>query len=108
MADDADQGKVLNPAPVFKPWSSKFWMTLQELYRKLAPKGEPLLITPETLAAAEVDGAGGGWSIYSNNCSSASSASGEIMGWPWLLKAPRTMSFLTPKKPASMPSRKAN
>jgi len=40
-------------------------LILQELDRKLAPKGEPLLITPEILASAEVDGAGGGWSVPS-------------------------------------------
>jgi hypothetical protein len=40
-------------------------LILQELDRKLGPKGEPLLITPETLASAEIDGAGNSWSVPS-------------------------------------------
>jgi hypothetical protein len=34
---------------------------VQGLNRKFAPDGQPLSITPETLAGASADGAGGGW-----------------------------------------------
>jgi hypothetical protein len=36
-------------------------LVVQGLDRKLRPDGPPVSITPELLAAASVDGAGGGW-----------------------------------------------
>lgn len=36
-------------------------LIVQGLNRKFAPDGPPLSITPETLADASADGAGGGW-----------------------------------------------
>jgi hypothetical protein len=36
-------------------------LILQRLGRRLEPKGEPELVTPEALASAHAAGAGGGW-----------------------------------------------
>jgi hypothetical protein len=36
-------------------------LLLQPVDRKMQPKGEPRVVTPETLVSADVDGAGGGW-----------------------------------------------
>ena len=36
-------------------------LILQRLGRRLEPKGEPEVVSPETLASARAEGAGGGW-----------------------------------------------
>ncbi len=36
-------------------------LLLQPVDRRLQPKGSPTVITPETLVAADIDGAGRGW-----------------------------------------------